>query len=49
MAQVWSPKILFFCFFFGATAENVYPQVMHNFVMRLALRDKKMCPLWAWH
>jgi len=48
MAQVWSPKILFFCFFFGATAENVY-QAMHNFVMRLALRDKKMCPLWAWH
>ena len=27
MAQVWSPKFLFFCFFSGATAENVYPKL----------------------
>ena len=37
MAQVRSPKFLFFCFFSGATTENVY-QAMHNFVMQLALR-----------
>ena len=45
MAQVRSPKFLFFCFFSGATTENVY-QAMHNFVMQLVLRGKKMCPLW---
>lgn len=47
MAQVRSPKFLFFCFFSGVTAENVYPQAMHNFVMQLALRGKKMCPIWT--
>ena len=46
MTQVWSLKLLCFCFFSGVTAENVY-QAMHNFVMQLALRGKKMCPLWA--
>ena len=46
MAQVRSPKFLFFCFFFESTAENVY-QAMHNFVMQLALRGKKMCPIWT--
>ena len=40
MAQNRSLKILFFCFFSGVTAENVY-QAMHNFVMQLALRGKK--------
>ena len=35
-----SLKVLFFCFFSGATAENVY-QAMHNFVMQLALRGLK--------
>ena len=37
MTQVWSLKLLCFCFFSGVTAENVY-QAMHNFVMQLALR-----------
>ena len=46
MAQVWSPKFLFFCFFSGATAENVYPS--YAFLRNaLALRGKKMCPFWA--
>ena len=44
MAQVRSPKILFFCFFSWATAENVY-QAMHNFVMQLVLRGKKNVPV----
>ena len=44
MAQVGYPKFLFFCFFFGVTAENVY-QAMHNFVMQLALRGKKNVPV----
>ena len=43
MAQIWSLKVLFFCFFSGTTAENVY-QAMHNFVMQLALRGKKNVP-----
>ena len=43
MAQSGSLKFLFFCFFFGVTAENVY-QAMHNFVMQLALRGKKNQP-----
>ena len=41
MAQIGALKFLFFCFFFGAPTENVYPQAMHNFVMQLALRGKK--------
>ena len=40
MAQVWSPKFLFFCFFSGATAENVY-QAMHSYGMRLLCEAKK--------
>ena len=43
MTQVWSLKLLCFCFFSGVTVENVY-QAMHNFVMQLALRGKKNVP-----
>jgi len=41
MAQVWSPKILFFCFFFGATAENVYPKLCITSLCGLLCETKK--------
>ena len=44
MTQVWSLKLLCFCFFSGVTSENVY-QAMHNFVMQLVLRGKKNVPV----
>lgn len=40
MAQIRSSKILFFCFFSGALAENVY-QAMHSYGMRLLCEAKK--------
>ena len=41
MAQIRSSKILFFCFFSAVTAENVYPQAMHSYGMRLLCESKK--------